>query len=246
MTRTIPTLAAWLALNSAVLAGLFWLFLTTPESNALTVAASAALAAAMLVVAAVTVNAAVLVARGRALAPSITAGLRGVPWFIVAAFLALVAWLLVVQADGWIDRHSGEISAWFIARFGWADVTPLFRLQQGVSLWIRWVAVPLAALGLLAALLHAGARSLTRVQWLWHAWHWRRLALASLVVVMLFLGPWQLTAWRPALPATWIEPAVALVRLGAVAVLALIGSALLVSLAVREMAIDRTGGAHDG
>jgi len=28
-----------------------------------------------------------------------------------------------LRGDAWVTAHSGEVSAWFIARFDWADVS---------------------------------------------------------------------------------------------------------------------------
>lgn len=236
MTRRMARVAAWLAVGGAVLAGLYWLFLNTPESNTLTLAASVALTLAMVVAAAVFVNTAVLVALGGAWRAALASALAGVAWFVVAAIPVVSAWLIVTYADAWVARHSGEISAWFIARFGWADSTPLFVAQTWVSRWIRWVVVPVTSLSLLAALLRDGGRGLRSSRWLRRAWHWRTLALASLVFVLLFALPWQLTTWRPDLPPTWAQPAAAVARLALVAVLGITGCAILVALAVRDEA----------
>ena len=233
MMRALLRVASCLALGGLTLAGLYWLFLHTPESNALTLAGSVALVLMMITAAAVTVNAAVLLARGDAWGPSLRRALRGIPWVVVAAIPAVIAWIGVTRVDAWIERHSGEISAWFIAQFGWADVTPLFTVELWLSRWIRWVVVPVAALCLLDALLHAGVRALTGARWIRHAWHWRTLALASVVVFVLLALPWQLAMWRPKLPATWVELPVAGLRLGVVAMLWLIGGAVLVALAAR-------------
>lgn len=233
MTRRIAALAAWLALGGTALAALYWVFLNTPESNTFTLAASVAVALAMLVAAAVFVNTAVLVAMWGAWRASLTAALGGVGWFAVAALPVVSAWWAVTYADAWVSRHSGEISAWFIARLGWGDITLLFQAQTWFSRWIRWVVVPVTSLSLLAGLLRAGGRALRSVGWVRRAWHWRTLAPASLVFVLLFALPWQLTMWRPDLPPTWLQPVAAAARLGLVAVLGVTGCAILVALAVR-------------
>jgi hypothetical protein len=232
MIRATFEVAGWLALGGSVSAGLYWLFLNTPESNALTLSSSVALVLIMLATTALTVNGAILRAWGHASRQAMRTALKGIPWFIVSAIPVVIAWLGVAQADAWVERHNGEISAWFIARFGWADVTPLFRVELWLSRWIRWVVVPIAALCLLAALLQEGRRALTGTGWIRHALHWRTLVVASLVVFLLVALPWRLTGWRPALQGTWVQPAAAGLRLGTGALLALIGCALLVRLTV--------------
>ena len=242
MIRATFKIAGWLALGGATLAGLYWLFLNTPESNALTLTASSLLVLAISVGGAITVNGAVLLASGGGWGASIRSALLGIPWFVVATIPVIATWMVVSRGDAWIERHSGEISAWFIAQLGWADVTPLLRIEIWLSRWLRWVAIPIAALCLLAALLHDGARAVAGVRWLRRAWHWRTLLVATIVFVALVALPWQLTMWRPALPATWVQPTVAGLRLAAVVVIGLIGCALLVTVAIPVTPTSTSGG----
>jgi hypothetical protein len=225
--------AAWLAIAGAIVAGLYWAFLNTPESNALTLTASALLIVAVVVSAAVGVNAAVLLARDGHVRDSLRAAARRIGWFLIAAIPALLIWWATMRADAWVSRHSGEISAWFIARFGWADIGWLFASQAWISRWIRWAVVPVVVLTLLTSFFDSGLRSLASVGWLRRVLHWRTLVTATLVFVLLFALPWQLTAWRPMLPATWVEPTVAAIRLGVAAMAIALGSAFLVTIAAR-------------
>jgi len=231
MIGRLAGVAVWLAIGAAILSGLYWLFLNTPESNATTLTVSALLVVAMVLVAAVWVNAGILIAAGTPAKTAVGGGARGVLWFVLAALLVAAAWWLFVRANGWVSEHQGEISAWFIARFGWSNVEPLFQVQTWINRWLRWLVVPLVALSLLAALLRAGWRALGSSAWIRRALHWRTLAVASLVFIVLWALPWQLTTWKPPLPATWVEPTVAALRLMVVAVLAVVGAALLVALA---------------
>ena len=221
-----------LALGGALSAGLYWSFLNTPESNALMLGLSAMLVLATLVGAAVTINAAVLLARGASMRGALTSGLRAILLFLIAFAPLALGWFAIGRFDRWFTAHAGEINAWFIAQFGWADVTPLMRAELWTSRWLRWAVLPVTALSLLASLI-ASERS-SRSGWLRRAWHWRTLAIATLVFVLLFALPWQLTAWRPSLPPTWISPAVAAVRLGIVGVLCVAGAAVLVMVSVRD------------
>jgi hypothetical protein len=223
----------WMLVGSAGLTALYWLLLNTPETNALALSASAALILALLVLSALVVNAAVLLSRGSPFGEAIARGLRGMPWFVAMLIPLMAIWWAVTAADAWVSNHSGEINAWFIGRFGWADVSRLFQAETWVARWLGWVAAPLAGLSLLAALLDHGGVGVTRDRWLRRAWHWRTLLPATLVFALLIVLPWQITQWRPALPPTWIEPAVAGLRLLIVAVLWSAGAALLIALAVR-------------
>ena len=236
MIARMVRLTVWLGLGAAVLSGVFWLFLSTPETNVLALGTSAALLILLLVLAALITNAAVLIGAGASVAASVARGLRGTAWFVVTLIpLALVWWALTVGHD-WVVAHSGEINAWFIARFGWADVSALMTAEVWAVRWLGWVVAPLAAVSLLSALLHDGARGVGGA-WLRRAWHWRTLLLATIVFVLFFVLPWQLTTWRPAVPATWIEPTVAGLRLFAVMLLSSVGAALLILLSVSSRAV---------
>jgi hypothetical protein len=217
-----------LAAGSLIAGGLYWLFLNTPESNAWMLAASLLIVSTLVAVVAVTVNAAVLSAHGSSFGTALAAGSRGTGWFLVAVAPLVVGWWVIGQGDDWIARHQSEIQAWFIARFGWADITRLLQTELWVSRWLRWAVLPMVSLSLLSALLTRSRRS----GWLRHASHWRTLLVATIVFILLFALPWQLTRWRPELPPTWVEPAVAGLRLGLVFLLGLLGAAVMIIASV--------------
>jgi hypothetical protein len=224
-------IALWLAAGSAILSGLSWLFLNTPETNTLTLGASLVLLIALLMTGAVVVNAAVLMARGGRLSASVRQGLRGTLWFIAVLIPLVGIWWALARGQQWVGDHSGEINAWFIARFGWADISRLLIAEQWIERWLSWVVVPLAAVSLLAALLERGARG-GGERWLRRAWRGRTLAIATIVWALFFVLPWQLTTWRPNLPATWVQPAVAALRLLAVVLLWAVGAAVLLVISL--------------
>ena len=233
MTRTIVVVSSWLAAGGVLLAGLYWLFLITPESNQLTLAASALLGFGMIAFAAVTLNGAILLSQNATFSVAARRGLIGSHWFVMTAIPVILAWVLTRRGDAWMTTHSGEISAWFIATFGWADVTALFRIELWVSRWLRWVVFPVASISLLSALLSRGFAGLGDFRWLTRAWSWRTLSLATVAFLALLTLPWQMTMWRPSLPPTWVEAAVAGLRLGIAAILIVVGCALIVSIATR-------------
>ncbi len=224
--RLWGNVAAILAIGSAVCAGLYWSFLNTPESNVAMLAASALLAMGGIAVAGTTVNAAVLMARGATLRAALMRGMRGLGWFLIVAAPMVLVWVGITRFDAWTVAHQGEINAWFIAQFGWADVSWLFRLETWASRWLRFAVLPAFALSLLAALLTSeGARHML---WPRRAGHWRTLATVTAVFVLLWALPWQLTNWRPELPPTWLQPLVASIRLGVVFGLAIVGASVIV------------------
>ena len=152
-----------LSAGSVLAAGLYWLFLNTPESNVFMLVASLLLMVAVVTVVAVTVNAAVLRARGIALGNALAAAARGTGWFVIAVVPLLLTWWAILRGDDWIARHQGEITAWFIAQFGWADITRLLQVETWMSRWLRWAVLPAVTASLLASLL---TREGTRSEWL--------------------------------------------------------------------------------
>ncbi|HXG89900.1 MAG TPA: hypothetical protein VNJ02_16350 [Vicinamibacterales bacterium] len=219
----------WLSVGAVAVAGLYWAFLNTPESNTLMLAASALLTLITVLVAGVVVNTGIHLAAGDAFAPSIRRAPRGLPWFAAALAIVALGWWAVLRGDAWVAAHQGEISAWFIAQLNWSDVSRLFWADAWLSRWLRWVAIPLTALSLLAGWLRAGAGA----GWWRRVWNIRAIAVSTLVFLVLFALPLQLVDWRPAMPPNWMEPTIAAARLGVVALCLALGAAVLVMLASR-------------
>ena len=237
MIRRTLAISSILAAGSVIAGALYWLFLSTPESNVLMLLASLLLVLALVMVMAVTMNAAVLRARGASIRTAVATGSRGTGWCLLAMLPSLVAWWAISKGDDWIARHQGEINAWFIAQLDWADITGLLQTELWVSRWLRWAVLPVVGVSLLATLLtHETPRS----RWVQRAWHWRTLLVATLVFVLLFALPWQLTSWRPRLPPTWVEPAAAALRLALVFLLGLVGAAVMIIASVGTASAGRS------
>ena len=125
---------------------------------------------------------------------------RHIGWSLLLSVPIAALIVGVLQVDAWVARHSGEISAWFIARFGWADITLLFRAYSYVSAWVRWLLLPVAGIAAMAAVLHQGRKGVVTSRWLAAAWHWRTLLVATLAFVRVrraSLAPGALEAGRP-------------------------------------------------
>ena len=88
--------------------------------------------------------------------------LRVDPRRVPAALIVLVIWWLANRAEVWIAMRSGQINAWFIARFGWDDVSWLFTAIGYVADWFRWVIAALLALSLMAGFVAIGWRALAQ------------------------------------------------------------------------------------
>jgi hypothetical protein len=229
MTRRVARVAATLTIGAVASAALYWAFLNTPESNPSMLALSALLIISTVVVIGLTANAAILMARDHAPSVAVRRAVRGLGWFALVATPLLVAVLAVGQFDAWLAERQGEVHAWFIARVGLDDASPLLQTELWISRWVRWVMLPLLGASLLAALLDRQPNG--RTAWLKRAFGWRTLAIATAAFVILLVWPWALTTWRPEVPATWVEPAVAAVRLGVVFVAGVLGATAIIILA---------------
>ena len=238
MIRQVARVAAWLGGGAIALAGLYWVFLSTPEDSPVMLAASAVLVALMAVTSGFATNVAVLLSLGEPLRSSLRSGIRLLHWFFFAAVpVVAIGWALG-RADDWVAGHAGEISAWFIATFDRADVTALFTAQRYLSLWLRVVVVPAAALAALAALLRSSDIEAALGAGV-SAWRWRTLLLLTVAFVVssqVITNFAYVTGQVRRLPPTWVQPVVAAVSL-AMAAGVLIGlAALMIVAAARSRA----------
>ena len=221
MTR-LTEVTAWILAWGALTGGAYWAFLNTPESTMWTLLLSAALAIVSLALLAITVNGAIAGWSSGVSRATLRRALARIPAMVPAAVIVVIAWWLVSRVTGWVSAHSGEISAWFIARLGWSDVSRLFTAISWIGWWIRWVAAPMAALTLLAGAIRRSSSPL-------------RLAVATFWFLLLVAAPWAyLAPWRPAaLPPTSVEPVFIALKLAATALLMATGLALVTREASR-------------
>ena len=246
MIRTLASTTVAVLLGTAVVAALYWGFLNTPESTVAALALSLLLAVAAVTLAAATINVVLLAwtegPLSRALVRRAVRQLRaGVPPIL---FLA-AAWWVVLRGEGWVELHSGEISAWLIVQFGWADVTWLFRAAALIGLWLRWAVVPLAALvwwrRILSGSWQPSGAAIKEVV------NPGRVLEATVIVCLLVWVPWQhLVPWRPAAltPGT-PELVFVAAKLGLVALLSAIASTLVARAAsIARPASLRPGPTH--
>lgn len=229
----------WLLTGGAITAGVYWLFLNTPESTVWMLIASALLAAVALALAGFTASGAVAVLSHGVSIDAVRRGARAIPGVIPAAVIIVMTWWLADHAETWFAMRSGQINAWFIARFGWADVTWLFTAIRYAADWFRWLVAPLLALSLMAGLVATGWPALGRAAWLRRPLHPRTLILSTFWLVALIALPWlYLVPWRPkTLPASSVEFAFIVIKLSLTAILFAIGAALIASEASRDQRI---------
>jgi hypothetical protein len=229
--RLLAIGVAWLLVGATVGGAAYWGLLLTPESTVWSLGLSIVLAALVLAVAFVTVNAAMLAAVRRQWSwQLVSQGTRQALACVPPLLAAALAWWLVARGEAWVDRYAGEISAWFIATFDWADVTWLFAGVRWLGRWLRWVVIPVMALVWLRGLLTAGWRPTPGL--LREAISPVRLLVASVAFALLVWAPWTyLVPWRPTgLPLSG-EIFFVGAKLGLTALLAATGLAVMIGSA---------------
>lgn len=226
----LATITLWILVGAALTGAVYWSFLITPESTIWSLAASALLLLAAGFLLALTVSGALLGWQHGVSSDLFRAAATGVPAGIPAALIAGLIWWLAGAATDRITINSGPINAWFIAAFGWDDVSWLFTGIAWLAMWLKWVVAPMLALALMAAILAGGLRAVVGSAWIKRALAPVPLATATLLFAALVAAPWiYLAPWRPGgLPATSVELAFVVGKLAVTALLMAIGVALIV------------------
>lgn len=229
----------WILIGSAVTGGVYWLFLITPESTVWTLIASALLALAALLLAGFTVSGAIALWESGPSMAGIRRAVRAIPAAIPAAVIVWGLGWLATYASTWIAMRSGSINAWFIAQFGWDDVSWLFGGIRYTILWFRWVLAAVLACSLIAGVVAIGWPAFRQAAWLRRAVRPRTLVAATLWAIVLIALPWTyLVPWRPKqLPASSIEFAFIVAKLSIAAIVLAIGAALIAREASRPAAV---------
>jgi len=220
----------WVVVGAAATGAAYWAFLITPESTMGTLAVSALLLLTASLLAAFAIAGAIAGWRHALSSRSLRAAVSGVPAIVPAAFIITLVWWLAGGVTDGVSIYSGQISAWFIATFGWSDVSWLFTGIDWLALWVKWVVAPLLGVSIMADIMANGWRAVVRPRWLGHALGPIRLGMATLIFAGLVAAPWvYLTPWRPqGLPATSVELLFIIAKLSATALLMAIGVALFI------------------
>jgi len=226
----------WIMVGGLLTAAAYWAFLITPESTVWALMTSAVLASVTLALVGLTASGAIAMWWHGASLTSVRRAVRSIPGVIPAALIVLLIWWLATRVEIWFAMRSGPINAWFIARFGWDDVSWLFAAIGYVADWFRWVMAALLALSLMAGFVAIGWRALAQPAWLRRALRPRTIASATVWFGGLIALPWiYLVPWRPqGLPPTSIEFAFIVAKLSLSVILFAIGAALVAYEASRS------------
>ena len=225
----------WILAGAVVTAGAYWGFLNTPESTVGALALSAVLALLALTLLSITINGAIVVWSNGSSARALKRAFYRIPSIIPALLVFALFWWIANRFDTWIALRSGEINAWFIARFGWDDVLWFFTGVRFFTTWLRWVVGGLLAVSLMGGMAAIGWRAGTRPQWVRRAMRPRALLAATLWFVVLIVLPWiYLVPWRPGwVPPSGAELAFIVSKLTIAAVAMAAGIALIIHEATR-------------
>jgi hypothetical protein len=231
MTARLLAIAAWLAAGHMVLFGLYWLLLATPESNVAMLTASA-LSVALMALAFGWVEAIGFLAwqpdvRPHDLPRRAVGKVPGV-WLGTGFFAAV--WVLIAHASDLWGGHRGEIDAWLMAQFGWANTGGFHSAVGWLLRFIRFLGLSVAV-ALASACTTGGLGGLRRARWMLDGLSLRRLVVLAAILVVFFWLPWRGVNSRPAwLAPNWQETAFVATKLGGIYLLANIGWALIIGV----------------
>ena len=236
MIARVAKTTLWLLLGHTLLATVYWGLLNVPESNVLMLAASALLALVVVAGAAVVQGVAVRsLAAGSAPRSARTLVATGVPAFIAS----MAVWLACSWIAGWIgawhSAHAGEIDAWLIAHGDWTRTAWLHRGIELALGFLRYVVGVSLAVGLFVTWVMGGLSEALRPRRFAAALNWKRLLVVTIAVVGLMWLPWQAVSWRPgSLPATFVEPLFATIKLGLITLIIHAGWAFILWSAIPQ------------
>lgn len=227
---TLLLVTTWILVGAAVTGSAYWGFLNTPESTIFTIASSVLLVALTLALLSMTVNGAIFLWVNGPSPRALKRSVRLIPGVIPALLVFGLFWWAAYSIDTWVALRSGEINAWFIARFGWDDMSWLFTTIGLFTTWMRWVPGALLAVSLMGGMAVVGWGAAARLQWLRRGLRPRALIVATFWFVVLIVLPWlYLVPWRPNwVPPTGAELAFIVSKLSVAAILMAVGVALMI------------------
>jgi hypothetical protein len=235
VTSRFIAILAWLTAGHALLVGLFWRLLVTPESNVAMLTASA-LTAMLLTLVFGWIEAAGLLAWRTEALPWRLAGraFRAAPGVWLGAALFVLVWYLVSDAGAWWAHHQGETDAWLMLHFGKANTTIVHQGFRVLLAVLQLFGLSLA-LSLASAVVGDGYRAIGSARWLRRGVSPRQLVLLAAVLFVFVWLPWQGVNWRPSwLKPNWQETLFVTAKLGVIYLLANLGWTLAIGTAARQ------------
>lgn len=229
---------AWILAGAGLTGAAYWGFLNTPESTVFALATSALLVVLALALLSITINGAIALWIDGPSSAGSKKLIAAIPAVVPALLIFALFWWIAHRIDTSIALRSGGINAWFIAAFGWDDVSWLFTGMQWFTTWLRWVIGGLLAVSLMGALAMVGWHAAAHASWLRRPLRPRALITGTICFVVLIVLPWiYLVPWRPEwVPPTGAEFAFIVGKLSVAAVLMSAGAALMILEAVRPSA----------
>jgi hypothetical protein len=238
--RRLPIITLWIIGGYGLAALLFWALLQVPESSAWTLALSAGVASAIVVVA-LWVTGGILLAWHPEIGPlrAFASGLgRGLA-VTAGALLFAAIWELTSAALAWHAAHAGEIDASIIARTGNPNTAWLHRTVIWTIWIIRWgpgLTLSLSLAGWMAA---RGASSLGSADWIRAAFHPKRWSVVLALAALFVMLPWHFVYWRPAHLNVAMEPWFVGAKLGLLMLIGAVAWALMIRVATPIQTEDR-------
>lgn len=218
MMPRLAAVAAGLAAGHAVAGSLGWWLVNVPDSNAAVLFLSALLACAVVSVTGwVQVAACLTWIETGTMRQRAARSARALPVFVVAVLIFFLLWQAVGRGESWLVEMRGENDAAIMSRTGSAR-TAWVHVAIGWAAWfLRYVMGLSLALTLLVTGAIRGPRSLLRPSWVLRALRPLQLAITAILLLVFIVLPWQVVYWRPdSLPANWLEPAFAGLKLLAI------------------------------
>lgn len=233
MIAQLAAVTAGLAAGHAVAGSIGWWLVNVPDSNAAMLLLSALLAGAIVSVIGWVQIAACLTWTGTGtIRHRGVRSARALPIFVLAALIFFLLWQAVGRGESWLMEMRGEIDAAIMSRTG-SVRTGWLPTAFGWAAWfLRYVIGLSLALTLMVTGTLRGPRALVRPSWFLRALRPLQLAITAILLLLFIVLPWQVVYWRPGgLPANWLEPAFAGLKLLAIYVVMHAGWALVLRTA---------------
>ncbi len=198
--------SVWLGLLLAVVgaaatAGVFWLLLQVPESNAFALALSAGLVVLLAILAGYTTSVVVTALDGSTVVDAARRGPKGLPGFLLGLAVFGALWYVTIVIDGQWSLHSGEIDALFLRYAGTSNSR---WLHTSIS-WLLWLVRWGIGLAVVCGVTTSRVKRLSVGRGFGLASSPLPLG-ATVAGLLVGYGLWSLVYWRPrGLPADTAE-----------------------------------------